>query len=98
MQSSILARVCYRGSAYVGMLIAPTVLILELTVAYALVPWTCAQSARPAVFHVAIGTALLVTLFIAGAAGVDLARVPSAAKRERFQGQVSLAISSLVAL
>ena len=96
MQSSILARACCRGSASAGLLVAPCVLLLQLTVAYAVVHLTCANGLRPAVLHSVFAAALLATLLMLGLAW--RARRGAIKGHERFLSQLSLALSALVVL
>src|SRR6185436_5564647 len=96
MQSSILARACCRGSASAGLLVAPCVLLLELTVAYAVVHLTCANGLRPSVLHSVFAAALLVTLLMLGLAWHSWHVATKG--HERFLNQLSLALSALVIL
>src|SRR3954466_13165793 len=66
MRSFILVRACCRGSVSVGMLAAPCVLLLQLTIAYAVVHLTCASGLCPSVLHSVFAAALLVTLLMLG--------------------------------
>ena len=78
------------------MLIAPCVLLLELTVAYAVVHLTCANGLRSSVLNSVFTGALLATLLILGLAWHSW-RV-STREHERFLNQIGVAVSALVIL
>ena len=78
------------------MLIAPCVLLLELTLAYAVVHLTCANDLRASVLHSVFAAALLVTLLMLGLAWHSWHVAIKG--HERFLNQLSLALSALVVL
>jgi hypothetical protein len=78
------------------MLAAPCVLLLQLTIAYALVHLTCASGLQPSVLHSVFAAALLVTLLMLGLAWHSWRA--SITAHERFLNQLSLALSALVVL
>ena len=78
------------------MLIAPCVLLLELTIAYAVVHLTCANDLRASVLHSVFAAALLVTLLMLGLAWHSWHVATKG--HERFLNQLSLALSALVIL
>jgi hypothetical protein len=95
MPSSTSARASSSAWAALGIAGAPVLLLLELTVAYAIIPWTC-EWKLPVAFHALIGGTLLIALAIAGLSWCHLA--PAESRRERFLGVLSIAISALVTL
>ncbi|MFL6582441.1 MAG: hypothetical protein ACJ8G2_16995 [Burkholderiales bacterium] len=80
----------------VGMLVAPCVLLLQLTIAYAVVHLSCANGLPASVLHSVFAAALLVTLLMLGLAW-HAWRV-AVTGHERFLNQLSLALSALVVL
>ena len=78
------------------MLAAPCVLLLELTIAYAVVHLTCASGLRPAILHSVFAAALLATLLMLGFAWHSWRLANTG--HERFLNQLSLALSALVVL
>jgi hypothetical protein len=78
------------------MLVAPCVLLLQLTIAYAVVHLSCANGLPASVLHSVFAAALLVTLLMLGLAW-HAWRV-AVTGHERFLNQLSLALSALVVL
>ena len=75
------------------MLAAPCLLLLELSVSYALVPWTCERS--PAALHVLLGTTLVIVLCLTG---LSWCNGSEGASHQRFLRIVGVAVGGLVAL
>ena len=78
------------------MLIAPSVLLLELTLAYALIPWSCETPSRGMAVHLLIGGALLTTLIMTAFAWRRLQTYQAA--HRSFLEQLSVAMGALVSL
>ena len=95
MQSSISARGYFSGWVWLGLAGAPLLLLLELTVSYAMIPWTCERT-QPVALHLVIGGALIIVVAIAGLSSRRFP--PPELRRERFLRELGVAISALVAL
>ena len=76
------------------MLAAPSLLLLELGVSYALVPWACERS--PAALHVLLGSTLAMALILTALSWRDGAA--QRASHQRFLRLVGVAVGALASL
>ena len=94
------------GAQWFGVLIPPVAMLINLSLGYALVPWSCSASSRT-VLHIEIGVLVLISIFAGLVARREWSRYGGGGQsddsagpesRARFLGLLGMGSSSLFTL
>jgi hypothetical protein len=98
MRCSTSLRASCRGAAYVGTLVAPFLLLTQLSLAYAVLPWSCKAGFHAAV-HWVIGVSLVLALGMFAFSWRNLRRAfHGGNERAHFTALLAVLLSALVGL